>query len=137
MKAAQVPVVKGEKNIFEKISNSFKCFFNSIVNFLKSLFKLNNNNEIKVLKPRITVLPDLPAVNVKTVSVEEIDGKQYAISKLKEIEDRKLAALKLAQEKEPGRWPPNITEMPPGPASTKKSVGSLTAADLKGKRYIT
>lgn len=69
---------------------------------------------------------------VRRLSPEEV-AKKYAIEKLKEIEIRKAAALKFALDKEPGRWPPNVTQIP---AATKKSVGSLTSADLKGKRCV-
>ena len=129
MKAISFSTISsGVTSTFDKIIGTINCVVKSILNFFSSLLKGKLSPEIKVLTPRISDLLS----KVRRLSPEDA-AKKYAIDKLKEIEIRKAAALKFALDKEPGRWPPNVTQIP---AATKKSVGSLTADDLKGKRYV-
>ena len=75
-----------------------------------------------------------------TSTANLMDGKKYAEMKLKEIEELKKAAFKLADIKEPYRWPPNVTEMPKispsaiGVPKMKRAVNTLTDEELVGKR---
>jgi len=66
--------------------------------------------------------------------VQDSVARKYAEDKLKEIEKATVKAIsnKPNPKNEPGRWPPHVDH----PAPRKKSVGSLSEADLKGKRVL-
>eukprot|EP00597_Dinobryon_sp_UTEXLB2267_P003445 CAMPEP_0170067826 /NCGR_PEP_ID=MMETSP0019_2-20121128/7017_1 /TAXON_ID=98059 /ORGANISM="Dinobryon sp., Strain UTEXLB2267" /LENGTH=661 /DNA_ID=CAMNT_0010275291 /DNA_START=86 /DNA_END=2071 /DNA_ORIENTATION=- len=69
-----------------------------------------------------------------TATVQDSVARKYAEDKLKEIEKATVKAIsnKPNPKNEPGRWPPHVDH----PAPRKKSVGSLSEADLKGKRVL-
>ncbi len=132
---------------FTKLVNTVKSFLFQFVSAIKNIVNkfCNIKNSVKSefkflkLKSKIAILREKPVTKsaVSTTSSKSwIEGRKYAEAKLKEIDERKTAALKLALLREPGRWPPNITEMPVIVPKSKKSVSTLTSVDLKGKRFV-
>ena len=81
-------------------------------------------------------LPPLPKDldKLESSANKDLIARKYAEEKLKEIEKATVAAKLLkSPESEPGRWPPYVEP----PAPKKKSVSSLSEADLKGKRLVS
>ena len=74
---------------------------------------------------------------VNKVAVDrDAEARRYVEAKLKEIDQKmKEHAEKLRRQREPGRWPPTLAEVPPS-TRQKRSVADLKEADLKGKRVL-
>ena len=64
----------------------------------------------------------------------DAEARKYVELKLREIDEKmKETAKKIMQQREPGRWPPTLAQIP---SKGKRNVADLKAEDLKGKRVL-
>ncbi len=132
-----VKVIKYIENLIYSIFRFVGNAFSQLLSTPKSLLSYSKS-EFKVLygtaqQPTYSYPDPVKSAQLAT------EGKKYAEAKLKEIDASiKASALKLAQKKDPGRWPPQITEFPAPPIlpTKKRSVSNLTDEELKGKKCV-
>lgn len=108
--------------------------------------KFFNFPSVPVPAPAITaVVKKAVTQTISSAAVVTDEGRRYAETKLKEIEAQRRQYAGVTKDlldkaaAEPGRWPPLVPTAKPTDAKAaadnkKRSVGSLTDADLRGKR---
>lgn len=149
-------VEPSKKSPLDSLKNFFCGIFGSVKSFLAFILSIftkpfsGGEKQAAVTKgeAQFFTIPSIPIAQPKATAAakpspspipkiepsatnKELIARKYAEDKLKEIEKATSTVKSLRSPKDDvGRWPPYVEP----PAPRKKSVSSLTEADLKGKR---
>eukprot|EP01031_Cornospumella_fuschlensis_P035398 gene35398-42907_t len=132
------------KNTLKDTSKRFLRFICSIFHWFKGLFgKSKAVSQEPVIytysstsKTNSNSSPSAPAAaSDATIKPSTIIADERLAQARKYAEER-VTSKGLAGVEEPGRWPPRVSAPLPKPLSPRRSLSSLTDADLRGKRVL-